>query len=209
MIFNSSSRRSGFILLEVCTAMGVFGIFAAALLTTWISLHGTAVNATIYARRQNDQMRVIDYLKRDIRRASSVKIYNGGVLVTGATFGSELRITVPDYYADAREEDDAPGPKVRNTPLLTAGEVSYGTALTVRYYVSNGAVIRQEAGLARAVSAPTAAFTLSFRKEANGDTRCRVLYEQPLQRGGRTLRRQIDAVCGQRSTLRPPRPLVV
>jgi len=184
-------------------AVAVFTMFAGALLTTWIALQTAATNVTSYAKRQNDQMRVVDYLKRDIRRASSVSIYNGAALVTGTSSGSELRITIPDYYADAREEDNAIGTRVANTPALTDGAVTYGSTTTLRYYVLAGAVIRQEGGTSRTVAGASGAFTTSFRKETTGEIRCEVFYDQPL-RGGprtRTLRRQLNALCGLRSDL--------
>ena len=113
---NDSQKRSGFTLIEILVAMGVFSTFAAALLTTWIALQTSAMNMTAYAQRQNDQMRIIDYLKRDVRRASKIEIYNGATLVTGTAFGSELRVTIPDYYADSREEDNAIGSRTPATP---------------------------------------------------------------------------------------------
>src|SRR5437762_7444725 len=99
--------------------MAVFCIFAAALLATWVALGTSAMNTTSYAQRQNDQMRVFDYLKRDIRRASNIDIYNGATLVTDTSFGTELRLTIPDYYADSREDDNASGANTPNTPTLS------------------------------------------------------------------------------------------
>ena len=84
MLFpNAKTNESGFTVTEILIAMGLLGIFAGALLTTWTALGTSVVNTTAYAERQNDQMRVFDYLKRDIRRAASIEIYSGGVLVTG------------------------------------------------------------------------------------------------------------------------------
>lgn len=199
---NDSQKRSGFTLIEILVAMGVFSTFAAALLTTWIALQTSAMNMTAYAQRQNDQMRIIDYLKRDVRRASKIEIYNGATLVTGTAFGSELRVTIPDYYADSREEDNAIGSRTPATPTVTGGDVSYGTALIVRYFVSNGAVVRNEAGTARTVAGSEGAFTLSFSRETSGEIRSRVFFDQRMRSGGnRTLRRQVEVLCGQRSQL--------
>lgn len=199
---NASQKRSGFTLIEMLVAAGVFSTFAAALLTTWLALQTSAMNTTAYAQRQNDHMRIIDYLKRDVRRASKIEIYNGTTLVTGTAFGSELRVTIPDYYADSREEDNAIGSRTTVTPTLTSGSVSYGTALIVRYFVSNGAVIRNEAGTARTVADSAGVFALSFCRETGGEIRSRVSFDQRMQSGrNRTLRRQVDVLCGQRSQL--------
>ncbi|MEQ1862918.1 MAG: prepilin-type N-terminal cleavage/methylation domain-containing protein [Chthoniobacteraceae bacterium] len=194
---NASRGRAGFTLIEMLVAAVVFGVFMAALLRIWNTLGATAMNTTAYAQRQNDQMRVFDYLKRDIRRATNVEIYNGATLVTGTTtFGSELRLTIPDYYSDSREEDNAIGTKVPNTPAVVSGDVAYGATLTVRYYALNGAGIRDEAGTARTVASAAGAFVLSFKRETSGAIRSRVFFDQPMRgRASQTLRRTVETIC--------------
>ena len=89
----TSRRHAAFTLVELIIGLAVAGTFMALLLRMWMSLTFTGVNTTAYAARQNDQMRVLDYLKRDIRRATAVEIYNGATLVTGTSiFGNELRL---------------------------------------------------------------------------------------------------------------------
>ena len=198
----TTAGKSGLTLIEVLVAMGVFGMFATALMTTWTALQTSAMNTTAYAQRQSDQMRVCDYLKRDIRRASNVAIYNGATLVAGTAFGSELRLTIPDYYADSREEDNAIGSSTPNTPVVTSGNVSYSGTLTVRYYVLSGAIVRNEAGTSRTLADSAGGFTLSFRTETSGLIRSRVIFDQRMRSGtNRTLRRQVELLCGQRSQL--------
>jgi len=197
---DASGSKSAFTLVELSVSFAIFSVFSAGLFVTWTALGMSAMNMTTYAQRQNDQMRVFDYLKRDIRRASAVAIYNGGTLVTGTNFGDEIRLTISDYYADTHEEDKASGLSTPSVPTLTNGSVTYGTSLTVRYYVSNGAVIRNEAGTLRTIGDASGAFALSFSAEASGLIRCRVLYNDTLRSGNdRTLRRQEDILCGQRA----------
>ena len=198
-----SQRPAAFTLVEILVAMGVFSVFMSGLLAVWNSLGTTALNTTAYARRQNDQMRVLDYLKRDIRRATKVEIYNGATLITGTTtFAPELRLTIPDYYSDSREEDNAIGAKVANTPVVTAGAVTYGSALTVRFYALSGAGIRSEAGAARTVASASGAFVLSFKRETSGAIRCRVVFDQPMRGpASRKLRRQVETLCIPRPEL--------
>lgn len=205
MYFRSASRRiAAFTFVELLVGLGVFGVLMTALLRFWISLTYTGLNTTSYATRQNDQMRVLDYLKRDIRRASAVEIYNGAALVTDTiTFGNELRLTIPDYYSDSREEDNAIGTKVTNVPDDSSGKVAYGTDLTVSYSVSGGAAVRTEAGAPRTLGSAAGAFALSFKNETSGAIRCRVLFDQPM--GGsstRKLRRQVDTLCVPRFEFR-------
>ncbi len=203
MIFPSThGRPAGFTLVELIVGMGVFGVFSAGLMVAWTALQANAVNAATYSHRQSDQMRVIDYLKRDIRRASAVEIYNGGTVVAGSNPGTELALTVPDYYADAREDDNAIGSSTPNNPTLSATAVSYGGTMLVRYYVTGGAIIREEAGIQRPIADANGAFVLSFRWETDGDILSQIFYNQPLSgSGSQTLRRQVDIVGRQRSDL--------
>ena len=200
---NATKQHAGFTLVEMIVAMGVFSLFMAGLMASWTAVQTTAVNAFAYAQRQNDQMRVVDYLKRDIRRATKVEIYNGATLITDTTpFGTELRLTIPDYYTDPREEDNAVGTKTATVPTLSGTTVCYGTALSVRYYVLTGAAIRNESGTLRTIGAATGAFALSFKNETDSSIRCRVAYDQRMQGGAtRTLRRQLDVLGYQRTLL--------
>lgn len=185
MISRKDRRQiAGFTLAEIIVATGILSIFMSGLMLSWTVVQTTAVNALTYAQLQNDQMRVLDYLKRDVRRATRIEIYNGANLVTDTdTLGSELRLTIPDYYADSREEDNAHGTKTPTEPTMPDASICYGTALTVRFSSLNGAALRDEAGISRSVGAATGAFALSFKNETDGSIHCRVAYAQPLQRG--------------------------
>jgi len=200
---NASARHAGYTLVEVMTAAAVFSFFAAALLDTWSALGTSSLNTLAYCQNENDQMRCFDYLRRDIRRATSVAIYNGGTLVTGANnWGSTLQLTIPKYYADSRQEDDAIGGRTTNTPTLTNGVVTYGSPMTVQYYISNGVIIHNEGGITRTVSDGGSIDTLSFCLDPTGLFRCRVSYTQTMRSGtNRTLHRQVDILCGQHTAL--------
>ncbi len=197
-----SRRPAGFTLVEMMVSLGAFGVLSAALLTAWASLQGTAVNTSQFAARQNDQIRVIDYLKRDIRRATKIEIYNGTTLVTGTNFGTELQVTVQDYYTDSREEDNSHGPNVPIPPTWSNGAVTYGRTILVKYSALNGAVIRNEAGTIRTIGDATGAYTLSFSTDPSGEIRSRLGYSQYMAGWkGRKLNRQVDVLAGQRTQL--------
>jgi hypothetical protein len=165
------------------------------------------VNNTQYAQCQSDQARVLDYLKRDIRRATSVAIYQNGTLVTGNNnWGNTLQITIPDYYANSLQEEDTSAGRTANTPTYTGGVVSYGGTLTIQYYVTNGAVIHNEStsptATARKITNSNGAFTVAFCLDPSGLYHCRVSYSNQMRSGNnRQLSRQVDILCGQHSTL--------
>ena len=200
---NARRRLAAFTFVEMLVAMAVGGIFLSGLLAMWNVLGSTALNTTTVAQRQSDQIRVLDYLKRDIRRATTVELYDGATLVTGTTtFATELRLTIPDYYADSRADDNAFGINVPVAPAVSDGVVEYGTAMTVRYFAQGGAVVRDEAGTARTVAAAAGAFVLTFKRETTGAVRCSIVFDQPLRSGSaRKLRRLVDTLCLPRSEL--------
>ncbi len=200
---NSGKRIAAFSLVEIVVAMGLFTTFSALLITTWMAVTKLAINATSYAFTQNDQMRLVDYLKRDVRRATTIEIYNGATKVTGTTtFGSELRLTFSDYYTDSRQEDNAFGTSTPSLPTIGGTSISYGIPLTVRFYVLGGAAIRDEAGISRTIGATVGAFATSFKHENDGAVRCRVTYARPMWAStSQTLQRQIEFLCYPRFML--------
>ena len=148
---DASARQSGYTLAEMMVAVGIFSIFALALLAMWSALATTSLNTISYSQTENDQMRAFDYLKRDIRRATTVAIFNGshagdprrGQLGEPPCESSPCRNT----NTDTRQEDDAIGPRAVYTPTLSGSSVTYGTPFTVQYYISNKvAIIRNECG---------------------------------------------------------------
>ncbi len=86
-------------------------------------------DATIrYSRAQNEQVRVLDYMALDLRRALSVSPSNG-----------ILQMTIPDYYGAG----GAP-----RMPTLRGGYAVYGAGgISVRYYQSGNNIIREQAGV--------------------------------------------------------------
>jgi hypothetical protein len=198
VIVPKAHRSVAFTILELLVGMAVGAMFTAGLLAVWSSLSLTALNTTSYSSLQNDQMRVLDYLKRDIHRATKVELLNGATVVgTTGTFAPELRLTIPDYYADNREEDDAiGGSKAANAPVLKGKEIVYGTPLLIRYYTLNGAAVRREGESSRSLADAAAGFAFSFSRETNGAIRCRVAYDQPARGlSNRKLRRTVDTLC--------------
>ena len=200
---NSRFHRGGFTLTETLAAAAAFGLFAAALLTTWTTLATNSMNTLSYCQNENDQLRCFDYLRRDIRRATSVAIYNGATQVTGVNnWGTTLKLTMPQYYSNALQEDDTSGGRATNTPTISSGVVTYGTPFTVQYYISNGVIVHNENNVIRNISDGGSIDTLSFSLDSSGLIRCRVSYTQAMRSGSnRKLARQVDILCGQHTTL--------
>lgn len=192
-----------FTLVEIIVSMGVLGFLLAAVVATWTSLFSASADVTVFAERQSDQSRALDYLKRDLRRALTVQVYNEGSLVMGTgSSGNKLVLTVPDYYSDTEEEDNPFAAKAPNTPTYEDDKITYGATLTVEYYAFGGAIYRKEGDTRKTITDSGGAFVLTFSSQSNGSYRVRVFYDQPVGIGGsRTLRRQVDHLCWPRSAL--------
>ena len=176
--------------------MGLCAMLSAGLMVVWSSLSFKALNATAFSTLQNDQMRVLDYLKRDIHRATKVELLNGATVVTATEVAAtHLRLTIPDYYADTREDDAAFGSRAANAPVLQDSAVKYGTPLVVTYSAPAGACIRNEGTVSRTLTSAAPAFTCAFTRETSGAIRCRISFDQPMRNSAQKLRRTVRTRC--------------
>jgi type II secretory pathway component PulJ len=120
---------------ELMVASAVGSVIMACLAVGAVTLQRGYSAAEHQTRSQLDQMRIVDYISRDLRRAVAVRVEN-----SGPSIGTKLVIDVPDLSG----RDSASGDLLE--PALVNGDVRYGSAATtVAYYVEGIAFIRQEA----------------------------------------------------------------
>jgi type II secretory pathway component PulJ len=143
-----SSRRSSstaFTLAETSIAAGVFAILSAASITGVISLQRNFSNTHDYAVNHSAQLRISDYIARDLREALSFS-------QTGSGSSLVMTLTVPNYY-------DAFG--MPRTPTVNAdGTVAYQDnsvippkqTSTIRYYITNQTMYREVDGTAKTIA---------------------------------------------------------
>lgn len=124
----TSDGIAGFTLTELCISMAIFSIVSAGLLMGFTSLERSYTATTAYTINHADQLRISDYLAMDLRRALAVQPAQ-----------NDTSIYIPVYY-------DTNG--AIQTPTLDGkGGVYYGasgSSVKVRYYLSNGAIYRQQ-----------------------------------------------------------------
>jgi type II secretory pathway component PulJ len=84
---NSNQHRAGFTLMEGLLAAAITSALFGMLMTGAVALQRTYLAADFQASAQNEQLRVCDYLARDLQSASSVSITGGG---------SSIDVTLPD-----------------------------------------------------------------------------------------------------------------
>lgn len=114
-----------FTLSEMIVSMAVMLIIIGVLLIGSISLQRNFNASMQYVRSQTEQVRVLDYMALDLRRALTVSTANG-----------QLQLTIPDYY------DVTGNPRM---PNITDGYAVYGTpanAPVIRYYKEGSNILR-------------------------------------------------------------------
>jgi len=122
-------------LFETLISAAVFLVVCSAVLTGVIALQRTFSSSQSYAANHGAEMRVSDYIARDLRQATSVS--PAGVM--------PITMTIPGYlYLDANTGLYVPG-----APSVTANGIQYVDnnsnpipVNTVSYYVSNGSAYR-------------------------------------------------------------------
>src|SRR5690349_10458121 len=128
MIKLDRSFQAGFLLQETMIAMTIFSAISLSLLMGFTSLERNFAATTDFATNHTDAMRISDYLARDLRSALTV-----------TSTQNNTTITVPSYY----DSDGNP-----QTPQLDGeGGIYYGSdgsSITIRYYLFNSTIYRQQ-----------------------------------------------------------------
>jgi type II secretory pathway component PulJ len=121
-------NQGGFLLQELMIALTIFSAISLALLMGFVSLERNFAATSDFATNHTDAMRISDYLALDLRRALTV-----------VSTQNNTTITIPSYY-DSQGQPQTP-------QLDGEGGVYYGTdgsSITIRYYLSNGTIYRQQ-----------------------------------------------------------------
>src|SRR4051812_34064146 len=130
---------------EVMVASGVFLIIAASFITGLVALQRSFSSTISYARNHSSQLRISDYLARDLRQALTFS-------QTGSGSALVVTLTLPKYY----DSNGSPRMPVINSD----GTVTYqdssvnppNKAVNVRYYIQNNAIFREVDGVPRQIA---------------------------------------------------------
>ncbi|MDQ6809531.1 MAG: hypothetical protein M3Z64_08945 [Verrucomicrobiota bacterium] len=149
MRLNPSPRRAAFTLSELMISMSIGVGMLAAVLTASIGLQKSLAAADSYFGTHMQQIRIIDYLSRDVKRAYAVTTSPDLATVT---------CTVPNYVVQLGDVDAGTnGVNIgkRRTPVVTptilGGQVDYGRT------VSDTAIIYNSPTLTSATASFTSA----------------------------------------------------
>jgi Tfp pilus assembly protein PilW len=148
----ASARFGAFTLVETMIGAMVSMIVLAALAAGAVSLLRSYTASEDYSDAQASQLRILDYISRDVRRA---------LAATATTSPAKLTLTVPDQYAAAE-----PSRTFKSPTLFTQGTflgATYGTTpVTVEYYLSGTNFMRREGGTATVIARSVSDFQPAF-----------------------------------------------
>lgn len=135
----------------------LMSIAAGSLLLTAVVLSGVSMQRSYgaiesYSNTEGDQLRVLDYIAMDCRRATAGTIpgtttttpavdtgsFVNGSWVHSSSGNSTLILTIPNYYSSVT------GTATANQPTLTAGLLTYGSGSVTVSYQQNGTTFTRE-----------------------------------------------------------------
>jgi prepilin-type N-terminal cleavage/methylation domain-containing protein len=154
MKFKRLKRSAGFTLSEMLIAVSISSIVLAAAVASSVSLQKSFRAVDDYFTSDMQQVRIIDYLSRDVNR---------GLIVTTSVDLQTVTINVPNYIIRAGDLEAAANASLIGTPrsptvAYTSGgsQINYGTSTsTVVYSVNNSSILRTENGAVTTIASST------------------------------------------------------
>lgn len=149
------SRGShAFTLIEMMVAISAGSVVLGATLTSSTSLQKSFNAIDKYFATHMQQIRIVDYLSRDVKR---------GLVVTTSADLQTVTITVPNYIIQPGDPEAIANPALAGTPrtptiaLTPSGpQVNYGgTTSTVSYSINGLSILRTENGVVTTIASST------------------------------------------------------
>src|SRR2546429_9959988 len=107
MKLKSSQTFAGFTLSEMLVSLSLSSIVLAAAITSGVSLQKSFSAVDNYFSTQMQQIRIIDYLNRDVKR---------GLIVTTSVDLQSVTMSVPKYIIQASDPEAVANPSLVGTP---------------------------------------------------------------------------------------------
>ena len=154
MTFKNLQRTAGFTLSEVLISVSISLIVLAAAVASGVSLQKSFNAVDNYFATHMQQVRIVDYLSRDVNR---------GLSVTTSVDLQTVSISVPNYIIRAGDSEAVANPSLIGTPrsptvAYTSNglQINYGTSTsTVVYSVNNNSILRTEDGAVTTIASST------------------------------------------------------
>jgi Tfp pilus assembly protein PilW len=154
MKLKSSHKTAGFSLGETIVALSLSSIVLAAAVTSGIALQKSFNAVDNYFTTHMQQIRIIDYLNRDVKR---------GLVVTTSVDLQTVTVSVPNYIIQSGDPEAVANPSLIGTPrtptisYTSSGlQVNYGSATsTVVYSINGTSILRTENGAVTTIASST------------------------------------------------------
>lgn len=137
-------KQRGWTMTELLMAVTVSSVLVAGLTVAAYTIQRSFQASKHHVNAQAQQMRLMDYINLDLRRALAVSTSNG-----------KLTVKIPDYYdADGFPRD----------PVIGKGMATYGSApKTVEYYRDGTGIYRADSAEKLALATDVSDFQLTFQ----------------------------------------------
>jgi prepilin-type N-terminal cleavage/methylation domain-containing protein len=149
-----SLKRLAFTLPELSMALAAASVLLGATLTSSTSLQKSFNAIDSYFGTHMQQIRIVDYLSRDVKR---------GLIVTTSVDLQTVTINVPNYIIQAGDPEAVVNPALIGTPRTptmaytpSGWQVNYGnTTSTVVYSINGMSIQRTENGTVTTIASST------------------------------------------------------
>jgi prepilin-type N-terminal cleavage/methylation domain-containing protein len=149
-----SKAPQGFTLIETTTALAISAIVFAAAITASVGLQKSFNAIDNFFATHMQQVRIIDYLNRDVKR---------GLIVTTSSNLQSVTVTVPNYIIQAGDPEALANPSLigtARTPTISysrsGNQVNYGSSTTsIVYSISGQSILRTENSVVTMIASST------------------------------------------------------
>src|SRR5256714_14914117 len=154
MKLNTSQKIGGFTLSEMLVSLSLSSIVLAAAITSGVSLQKSFAAVDNYFTTHMQQIRIIDYLNRDVKR---------GLIVTTSVDLQTVTMNLPNYIIQAGDPEAVANPSLAGTPRTptisytsSGWQVNYTPSTTVvEYSISGSSILRTENGVVTTIASST------------------------------------------------------
>ena len=154
MKLKTSQSIAGFTLSEMLVSLTLSSIILAAAITSGVSLQKSFSAVDNYFSTQMQQIRIIDYLNRDVKR---------GLIVTTSVDLQSVTMNLPNYIIQTGDTEAVANPSLVGTPRTptvaytsSGWQVNYSpSTTTVVYSISGSSILRTENGVVTTIASST------------------------------------------------------
>ena len=154
MKIKSSQQITGFTLSEMLVSLSLSSIVLAAAITSGVSLQKSFRAVDSYFTTHMQQIRIIDYLNRDVKR---------GLIVTTSVDLQSVTMSIPKYVIQSGDPEAIADPSLVGTPRTptisytsSGWQVNYSPSTsTVVYSINGTSILRTENGVVTTIASST------------------------------------------------------